>query len=106
MDFSRRDGAMDVKITEQDLDEPAEVYSVFKELILDRGERRITVDLSEVRTLTSLMIGTLVSLHLLAYENVVVLTFEGMHERVRTLLGMIGVDKLVEAHYPGKPRGA
>lgn len=100
MEYSRRDGILFVKLDPRDLERPVEVYSAFEEFILDRGERRITVDLSEVTMLTSLMIGTLVSLHLLAYENVVMLSFEGMHKKITTLFKLIGVDNLIRAHYP------
>jgi len=100
MDFSRRDGVLRAKLTQADLEKPVDVYAAFEELILDRGERRIVVDLSEVTMLTSLMIGTLVSLHLMAYENVVVLEFKDVQERIGALFRMIGVDRLVAAHYP------
>jgi anti-anti-sigma regulatory factor len=101
-----REGGMFVRLSEGDLARPVEVYSAFEDLIYERGERRITVDLSEIGMLTSLMIGTLVSIHLLAYENVVMLRFEGLHEKMIALLRMIGVDKLIEAHYAPPGAGA
>ncbi len=103
MDFSRHTGVLRVTLSQADLarpDDMGKVYGTFENLILERGERRIIVDLSGVTMLTSLMIGTLVSLHLMAYENVVVLTFENVHEKIRTLFKLIGVDRLIEAHYP------
>ena len=100
MDLSRHDGVIHVKLDQEDLESPVDVYAAFEELIFDRGERRVVVDLSEVTMLTSLMIGTLVSIHLLAYENVVILAFENMHEKIATLFRLIGVDSLVDAHYP------
>ena len=100
MDLSRHDGVVHVKLDQTDLENPVDVYAAFEELIFDRGERRVVVDLSEVTMLTSLMIGTLVSIHLLAYENVVILAFENMHEKIATLFRLIGVDSLVDAHYP------
>ncbi len=108
MDYSRRDGVVYVQLGQSDLEHPVDVYAAFEELIFDRGERRIVVDLSGVTMLTSLMIGILVSIHLLAYENVVVLSFDNMHEKIATLFRMIGVDSLVDAHYPstGPARGA
>ena len=99
MESSRRDGVLCVKPSEEEIGRPVDLHSAFADLILQDEERRIVVDLSEVRTLTSLMIGALVSLHLLAYENLTVLTFENMHPRIKTLLELIGVDTLVEAHY-------
>jgi len=104
LELSRHEGVVSVKLDQMDLENPVDVYAAFEELIFDRGERRIVVDLSEVTMLTSLMIGTLVSIHLLAYENVVVMSFENMHEKIATLFRLIGVDSLVGAHYPSTPR--
>lgn len=100
MEVSRSEGVLHVELFQSDIEKPVELYSAFEDFILDRDERRIVVGLSGVHTLTSLMIGALVSIHLLAYENVVVLSFEDMHERIRALFRLIGVDKLLEAHYP------
>jgi anti-anti-sigma regulatory factor len=105
MNHNRRDGVLYVLLTESDLNNPVMVHTIFEDFIFNEGERRITIDLSGVTMLTSLMIGTLVSLHLLAYENVVVLTFQGLHEKILSLFRLIGVDKLIEAHY-GTPGGA
>ena len=99
MNYTRSDGTLIVKLTEADLNNPVMLHSVFEDFIFTEGDRRITLDLSAVTMLTSLMIGTLVSLHLLAYENVVVLTFQGLHEKILSLFRLIGVDKLIEAHY-------
>ena len=105
MECRRRDGTLVVHITDEDLSRPVELHAAFEDLIFRDGERRIAVDLSEVLMLTSLMIGALVSLHLLSYENVVLLSFEGMHEKVLSLFRLIGVDKLIEAHYPQETPG-
>ena len=99
MEYSRTDGVLHVGLTEGDIASPVELHQAFEEFIIHEGDRRIVVDLSDVRALTSLMIGALVSLHLLAYENVVVLTFENMHPRITALFKLIGVDKLMESHY-------
>jgi anti-anti-sigma regulatory factor len=110
MNYDRHDGVLHVQLTEADLNNPVMLHSIFEDFIFNEGDRRITLDLSSVSMLTSLMIGTLVSLHLLAYENVVVLTFQGLHEKILSLFRLIGVDKLIEAHYtaPGSsgPTGA
>ena len=103
MDVSQRDGVLTVTVEQADLEDPVEFYSAIEQLIVEQGERRVSIDLSGVEMLTSLMIGTLVSVHLLAYENVVVLTFDGLHERMKALLKLIGLDKLIEAHHPRLP---
>jgi anti-anti-sigma regulatory factor len=99
VECSRTDGVLHVRLTEGDIASPVDLHQAFEKFIIHEGDRRIVVDLSDVRALTSLMIGTLVSLHLLAYENVVVLTFENMHPRITALFKLIGVDKLMELHY-------
>ena len=99
MNYDRRDGVLYVSVTESDLNNPVMLHSIFEDFIFSEGDRRIALDLSSISMLTSLMIGTLVSLHLLAYENVVVLTFQGLHEKILSLFRLIGVDKLIEAHY-------
>lgn len=103
MDFSEADGVLTVTVAQADLEDPVAFYSAIEQLIVEQGERRISIDLSDIEMLTSLMIGTLVSVHLLAYENVVVLTLDGLHERMKALLRLIGLDKLMEAHHPGLP---
>ncbi len=99
MESWRADGVLHVKLNEKEIASPVDLHGVFEDLIFQQGERRIVVDLSDVHMLTSLMIGALVSLHLLAYENVVILTFEHVHPKIRTLFRLIGVDRLMESHY-------
>ncbi len=45
------------------------------------------------------MIGALLSLHLLAYENLAVLKFSGLSPKVKMLFELLGVDKVIQAHY-------
>ena len=97
----RVDGILHAKVTESDLASPVDLHGAFEDFIFQQGERRIVIDLSDVHQLTSLMIGGLVSLHLLAYENVVLLSFENMSPRIGALFSLIGVDKLMESHYGG-----
>ena len=99
MESWRADGVLHVKLGEKEIASPVDLHGAFEDLIFNQAERRIVVDLSDVHMLTSLMIGALVSLHLLAYENVVVLTFERLHPKIRTLFKLIGVDRLVASHY-------
>jgi len=103
MDLSEAGGVLTVAVEQADLEDPVAFYSAIEQLIVEQGERRISIDLTDIEMLTSLMIGTLVSVHLLAYENTVVLTLDGLHERMKALLKLIGLDKLMEAHYPSLP---
>ncbi len=99
MEAWRADGVFHAKLTEKEIASPVDLHGAFEDLIFQQGERRIVVDLSDVQMLTSLMIGALVSLHLLAYENVVILTFEHVHPKIHALFRLIGVDRLMESHY-------
>ena len=99
MESWRAEGVFYVRPTEKEIASPVDLHAAFEDFVFLKAERRIVVDLSEVHMLTSLMIGALVSLHLLAYENVVVLTFENIHAKIRNLLELIGLDKLMESHY-------
>ena len=99
MESRRTDGVLHVRPSERDIADPVSLHDAFEDFILREGERRIAVDLSDVHALTSLMIGALVSLHILAYENVVVLTFEKMNPKIENLFKLLGIDKLLEWHY-------
>ncbi len=106
MEAWRADGVLYVKPSETEIASPIDLHGAFEDLIFQQGERRIVVNLSDVQMLTSLMIGALVSLHLLAYENVVILTFEHVHPKIHALFRLIGVDRLMESHYGrAAPRG-
>ena len=96
----RSDGTFLVEITEADLRNPMELHQMVENAIYERGERRVVIDLNAVSSLNSLMIGMLVGLHLLAYENVVVLTFRNVNERIRNVFRLTGVDTVLQAHYP------
>ena len=88
-----------VELTEGDLKDPVVLNSEFEEMIVEEEERKILVDLSAVKMMTSLMIGAVVSIHTVAYENVAILKFTGLSEKVRMLFRLLGIDKLIEMHY-------
>lgn len=87
-----------LRLSSRDLGRPVELCEGFEGLIFEQGERRVDVDLSKVDYLSSLMIGALVSLHLIAYENLVELRFVGITPRVKALLRLVGVDELIKSH--------
>lgn len=99
MDLAKDKGILVAHLSADDLKDPVGVYRVIEELILDEQERRILVDLSGIELMTSLQIGILVSLHVLAYENVVVLKFAGLNEKLAEVFRLVGVDTLIEMHY-------
>ena len=88
-----------VELTERDLKDPIRLNAAFEEMIVEEEERKILVDLSPVKAMTSLMIGAVVSIHTVAYENVAMLKFTGLSEKVRMLFRLLGIDKLIEMHY-------
>ena len=88
-----------VELTEEDLKDPVTLNREFEEIIVDEEERKILVDLSAVKTMMSLMIGTVVSIHTVAYENVALLKFTGLSKKVRMLFRLLGIDRLIEMHY-------
>jgi len=88
-----------IELTEEDLKDPVALNREFEEIIVDEEERKILVELSAVKTMTSLMIGTIVSIHTVAYENVALLKFTGLSKKVRMLFRLLGIDRLIEMHY-------
>ena len=92
-------GVVLVKLAPSDLLSPQALYSEFQELIVMEELKRVLVDLSEVEDATSLMIGALIALHLLAYENLAVLKFTGLCPKIKMLFRMLGVEKVIESHY-------
>ncbi len=99
MECIKQGNVMVVRLSGKDLTNPVVTCQVFEDLIVTDGERYLVADLSCVDTVTSLQIGTIVSLHLIAYENVAVMKLAGANDRVKHLLRLIGLDKLMEMHH-------
>jgi anti-anti-sigma regulatory factor len=104
MKNEKRGNVLIVSLNQKDMADPIGLHSEFERLIMEEGFRRITVDLSGVKDMQSLQLGCLVGLHLLAYENATILTFENVSPRVRMLFKLIGIDTLLEYHYPQVPK--
>jgi anti-anti-sigma regulatory factor len=97
---TRRDrGILMVGLTGADLSDPPKLHRRFEEIIIHEGERKVLVDLSAVPYMNSLQIGAVVGLHVLAYENLSVVKFVGLHERIQALFKLLGVDTLLDMHY-------
>ncbi len=88
-----------VSLTSADLKEPRWVNEFFEKLLRDEERKRILVDISGVDDPTSLMIGALLSFHLLAYENLAILKFAGLSSKTRMLFRLLGVDDVIQSHY-------
>jgi anti-anti-sigma regulatory factor len=99
MEIKRRGGITLFKITGADLADPLGLHKRVEAAILEEGDRKLLVDLSEVSYMNSSQIGAVVALHVLAYENLAVVKFVGMRERIVMLFELLGVDKLLDMHY-------
>jgi len=92
-------GVLVVELTSADLSDPVTLNEKFEQFIVYDEERRIVIDLGELEYLTSLQIGAVVGLHIMAYENVTMMKFAGLSEKVKMLFRLLGVDTLIEMHY-------
>jgi len=99
MKTSKEKNIFVVELTSKDLADPVSLNEAFERFILEQEERRIVVDLSGIEYLTSLQIGAVVGLHIMAYENVTICKFAGMSEKVKMLFRLLGIDTLIEMHY-------
>lgn len=86
-------------LTPEDLSNPHATSEVVENLLKVDGERKFVADLEDVPLLASLQIGTLVTLHLLCYENLAVMKLANVSDRAKTVLKLIGLDKLMESHH-------
>ncbi len=100
MEARKEDGVLIVRPTPDELADPQALIERFEQWI-DDGELRLLVNLAGIEYLSSLQVGALVSLHVLAYENVALLKFTGLSEKLAGLFKLLGVDQLMKMHYGG-----
>jgi anti-sigma B factor antagonist len=99
LEIKRRGGITLIKVTGADLADPISLHRSVEAVVLEGGERKLLVDLAGVPFMNSTQIGAVVGLHVLAYENLAVVKFVGMRERIATLFRLLGVDTLLDMHY-------
>jgi anti-anti-sigma factor len=99
MEIQRRGGITLVRVTGADLADPVNLHKRFEEAVIFEGDRKLMVDLAGVEYMNSTQIGAVVGLHVRAYENLAVVKFVGMRERVAALFKLLGVDTLLDMHY-------
>ncbi|MHC4915939.1 MAG: STAS domain-containing protein [Planctomycetota bacterium] len=99
MEVTQRQGICMVKLNGADLGDPLTLHKRFEEVIIHDGARKLLVDLSDVAYMNSMQIGAVVGLHVLAYENLSVVKFVGLHQRIKSLFTLLGVDTLLDMHY-------
>ena len=83
----------------EDLNDPRKPIGILENLLRVEGERKIVADLSHVDSIYSLQIGTLVTMHVMCYENVAVMKLAGTNEKVKGLLRMVGLEAMMEMHH-------
>ena len=99
MQTTKEKGVLIIELTSKDLSDPVSLNESFEQFIVYDEERRVVVDLGGIEYLTSLQIGAVVGLHIMAYENVTMMKFAGLSDKVKMLFRLLGVDTLIEMHY-------
>ena len=88
-----------IELSPDDLTDAKELSNVMERLLLEDGERKIVADLTRVDAIYSLQIGSLVTMHVMCYENVAVMKLAGANEKVKNLLRMVGLETKMEMHH-------
>ncbi|HYG76977.1 MAG TPA: STAS domain-containing protein [Planctomycetota bacterium] len=99
MEYTKENGVVILSITEADLNDPRSTSQVLEGLLKDEGETKFVADVSKVQNIYSIQIGTLVTMHVMCYENVAVMKLAGANDRVKNLLRMVGLEALMELHH-------
>jgi anti-anti-sigma factor len=89
-----------VRVKEQKLTYPilASFFAEIRQLVEERGARKLLVDLTVVSYIDSASIGCLMDVHRMLQEKAGSLRLSGLQPRVETMLSMTGVHKIIEIH--------
>jgi anti-anti-sigma factor len=89
-----------VRVKEQKLTYPilASFFAEIRQLVEDRGAKKLLVDLTAVSYIDSASIGCLMDVHRMLQEKSGSLRLSGLQPRVETMLSMTGVHKIIEIH--------
>jgi anti-anti-sigma factor len=88
-----------LKLTPDDLTNPVKPLNTLERLLKEDYERKIVADLSQVDAIYSIQIGTLVTMHVMCYENIAVMKLAGASNKVKELLRMVGLEAMMEMHH-------
>ncbi len=99
MEIRKERDVVIIQLEADDLSDPKRMSDVLENLLCVEGERKIVADLSRIDAIYSIQIGTLVTLHVMCYENVAVMKLAGATEKVKNLLRMVGLETLMEFHH-------
>jgi len=86
-------------LTKEDLSQTVQTLSIVENIIKEDGAIRVVADLQAIQSIFSLQIGTLVAMHVLAYENVAVMKLANVNEHVKNQLRLVGLDQIMEIHH-------
>lgn len=99
MEIRKRKAIVTLRMTAEDLSNPQDTSDIVEDLLQVDGERKFIIDLAAVPLLSSLQIGTLVTIHLLCYENLALMKLANVSERAKVVLKLVGLDKIMETHH-------
>ena len=99
MQVTKEGGVAVLKLLPADLSDPRQMSALMERILVEDGERRIVADLSQIEAIYSMQIGTLVTMHVMCYENVAVMKLAGANEKVKNLLRMVGLETMMEMHH-------
>jgi anti-anti-sigma factor len=99
MEVRKEKDVIILSLTPEDLNEPKKAITIVENLLTVEGERKIVADLTKVDSIYSLQIGTLVTMHVMCYENVAVMKLSGINDKVKALLRMVGLEAMMEMHH-------
>ena len=99
MDIRKEKDVVILTPTEEDLADAQGTAKLVEQLLKDEGENKFVVDLSRVEKIYSLQIGTLVTVHVLCYENVALMKLANANDKLKALLRMVGLEALMEMHH-------
>jgi len=99
MQVKKIDNVVVLTPTEKDLEGQKYACGIVESLVKLDGESRIIVDLIEIENIYSMQIGTLVTMHVLCYENVAFMKLANASEKVKNLLRMVGLEAMMEIHH-------
>ena len=86
-------------LTSEDLSQTSQTLAIVENVIKEDGALRVVANLESIRSIYSLQIGTLVAMHVLAYENLAVMKLANVNEHVKNQLRLVGLDKIMEMHH-------
>jgi len=97
MDVTENDnGVLVMAVTPPDLLDPIALGQEVERYIVKEKWRKIKVDLRHIDYLSSVQLGALVTMHAIAYENVAVMKFVSVCERLQHLFKLLGINILIE----------